>query len=187
MAHPGLEQRKTCCLRAERSRRPVPPRFMSEDTIRDFRIEKLRKLRELGKDPFLAERFDIDHSATELLETFKEGAKVSFAGRIVSLRIMGKAAFAHLSDGEGKIQVYLRKDDLSETDWECVALLDLGDHLGVTGELFLTKTEEKSIHARTVTPLSKALMAPPLGKKRTARFSTASPTSTSATDTVTST
>src|SRR5579872_6433764 len=100
---------------------------MSEEAIRDFRIEKLQKLRELGKDPFLSERFDSDLSATELLATFEEGKKVSFAGRIVSLRIMGKAAFAHLSDGDGKIQVYLRKDDLEPNDWEAVGLLDLGD------------------------------------------------------------
>ena len=139
---------------------------MSEDAIREFRIEKLRKLRELGEDPFLTERFDCDRSANELVENFEEGLKVSFAGRIVSLRIMGKAAFAHLSDGDGKIQVYLRKDDLSPSDWEAVDLLDLGDHLGVTGELFITKTGEKSIHARTVTPLSKALIPPPIGKEK---------------------
>ena len=139
---------------------------MSEDAIREFRIEKLQKLRELGKDPFLAERFAIDRSATDLIANFEEGVKVSFAGRITSLRVMGKAAFGHLSDGDGKIQVYLRKDDLSESEWEAVALLDLGDHLGVADELFVTKTGEKSIHARAVTPLSKALIPPPIGKEK---------------------
>lgn len=139
---------------------------MSEEAIREFRIEKLQKLRELGKDPFLTERFDVSHTASEMVEKFEEGLGVSFAGRIVSLRIMGKAAFAHVSDGEGKIQLYLRKDDLSEQDWEAVSLLDLGDHVGATGELFVTKTGEKSIHARTVTPLSKALVAPPIGKEK---------------------
>jgi lysyl-tRNA synthetase class 2 len=139
---------------------------MSEEAIRDFRVEKLQKLRALGKDPFEVEKITITHSATEMLDGFSEGVAVSFAGRIVSLRIMGKAAFAHLSDGDAKIQVYLRKDDLSEVDWEVVGLLDLGDHVGITGELFLTKTEEKSIHARTVTPLTKSLNPPPLGKEK---------------------
>ncbi|MHB8635049.1 MAG: lysine--tRNA ligase [Fimbriimonadaceae bacterium] len=139
---------------------------MSEETIREYRIEKLQGLRSLGKDPFLPERFDRERSASELLENFAEGQKVSFAGRIVSLRVMGKAAFTHLSDGDGKIQVYLRKDDLAEAEWGAVTLLDLGDHLGVTGELFVTKTGEQSIHARSLTPLSKALVAPPIGKEK---------------------
>jgi len=139
---------------------------MSEEVIREFRIEKLQKLRELGKDPFQAERFESDRSATDLIGRFEEGLKVSFAGRIVSLRLMGKAAFAHLSDGDGKIQVYLRRDDLTPSEWEAMELLDLGDHLGVTGELFVTKTGEKSVHARTLSPLSKALIPPPIGKEK---------------------
>jgi len=139
---------------------------MSEEAIREFRIEKLGKLRALGKDPFLTERFDSTHSADGMIEKFEEGLRVAFAGRIVSLRIMGKAAFAHLSDGDGKIQVYLRKDDLSADDWEAVALLDLGDHLGVTGDLFVTKTGERSIHVRTLAPLSKSLIPPPIGKEK---------------------
>lgn len=139
---------------------------MSEESIRDFRIEKLRKLREIGKDPFRAERFDRSDTASGLLANFEEGRQVAFAGRIVSLRLMGKAAFAHLSDGDAKIQVYFRKDDLPGPDWEAVDLLDLGDHAGVSGELFLTKTGEKSIHARSLTPLSKALIPPPIGKEK---------------------
>ncbi|MCH7945010.1 MAG: lysine--tRNA ligase [Armatimonadetes bacterium] len=135
---------------------------------REVRLEKLAKLRELGADPFSVERFDIDCSANELLERYDEleGKPVSFAGRVVSMRLMGKAAFAHLSDGDGRIQAYFKKDDLGEDAWEVFKLLDIGDHLGVAGEMFLTRTGEKSIHVRTLTPLSKSLQILPLGKEK---------------------
>lgn len=140
---------------------------MSEEpTLREVRLQKLARLRELGLDPYSVERFPVDKSAAGLLEGFEEGRSVSFAGRIVSLRLMGKAAFAHLSDGEGRIQAYFKRDDLGEVGWEAFGLLDIGDHLGVTGELFLTKTGEKSIHVRTMAPLSKALQPLPLGKEK---------------------
>ena len=79
---------------------------------------------------------------------------------------MGKAGFAHLSDGDAKIQCYFRKDDLTETEWELYGLLDIGDHVGVTGELFRTKTGEKSIHVRSLVVLSKSLQTLPIGKVR---------------------
>jgi lysyl-tRNA synthetase class 2 len=139
---------------------------MSEPTIRETRLAKLARLRELGLDPFLVERFDRPQTAAELLETFEEGREVSFAGRIVSHRLMGKAAFLHLSDGDGRIQIYLRRDDLTEPEWEAVDLLDLGDHLGVVGKLFVTKTGERSIHVERLTPLSKAIVPPPIGKEK---------------------
>ncbi|MCH7905696.1 MAG: lysine--tRNA ligase [Armatimonadetes bacterium] len=134
--------------------------------IREVKLEKLAKLRELGADPFSVERFDVDCSANELISQFEEGKAVSFAGRIVSMRMMGKAAFAHLSDGDGQIQGYFKKDDLGENAWAVFKLLDVGDHLGVTGELFVTRTGEKSIHVRTLTPLSKSLQSLPLGKEK---------------------
>ncbi len=137
-----------------------------EQSLREIRLEKLARLRELGADPFAVERFDVDGSAQSLLDGFAEGKSVSFAGRIVSMRLMGKAAFAHVSDGDGRIQGYFKRDDLGETAWEVFGLLDIGDHLGVTGELFLTKTGEKSIHVRTLTPLSKSLQTLPLGKEK---------------------
>ena len=140
---------------------------MSEElSLRDVRLQKLARMRELGHDPFLVERFDRTHSAKQMLEEYEEGKQVSFAGRVVSFRLMGKAGFAHLSDGDGKIQGYFRKDDLGETGWELYNLLDLGDHVGVTGTLFVTKTGEKSIHIQTLTPLSKSLQALPLGKEK---------------------
>src|SRR5476651_2207912 len=101
-----------------------------------------------------------------MLEEFEEGKQVAFAGRVVSFRLMGKAGFAHISDGEAKIQGYFRKDDLGELGWELYNLLDIGDHVGVTGYLFITKTGEKSIHVSAVTPLSKALHNVPIGKEK---------------------
>jgi lysyl-tRNA synthetase class 2 len=137
-----------------------------ELSLRDTRLAKLARLRELGLDPFLVERFDRPLGARTLLDGFEEGRDVSFAGRVVSYRPMGKAAFMHLSDGDDRIQVYLKRDEVSETEWEAFGLLDLGDHVGVTGKLFVTKTGEKSIHGATLLPLSKALVPPPIGKEK---------------------
>ncbi len=125
-------------------------------------------MRELGHDPFAQEKFTIDRSAQQMLDRFEglEGQHVSFAGRVVSYRLMGKAGFAHISDGDAKIQAYFRKDDLTEVEWELYQLLDIGDHIGFTGELFRTKTGEKSIHARSLTVLSKAIEPLPLGKEK---------------------
>jgi lysyl-tRNA synthetase class 2 len=139
---------------------------MSEESIREVRLGKLARMRELGHDPYAVEKFERTDSAKNLLDSFEEGKQVSFAGRIVSYRLMGKAGFAHISDGDGKIQGYFKKDDLGETGWELYNLLDLGDHVGVTGYLFVTKTGEKSIHVSTLTPLSKALHAIPIGKEK---------------------
>lgn len=150
---------------------------MSEDlSIREIRLEKLARLRELGFDPFAAERFESTDSAKGLLdrftefggelETADEKKTVSFAGRMVSQRIMGKAAFAHLSDGEGKIQGYFKKDEIGEGVWSAFELLDIGDHVGVTGTLFTTRTGEKSIHVAEMTILSKSLQSLPLGKEK---------------------
>jgi lysyl-tRNA synthetase, class II len=142
---------------------------MADDrSIREVRLEKLQRMRDVGCDPFKQERFVRSHSAREMLDQFEtlQGQPVSFAGRTVSYRLMGKAGFAHISDGDGKIQAYFRKDDLTETEWELYNLLDIGDHVGITGELFLTKTGEKSIHARSLIVLSKALEPLPLGKEK---------------------
>ncbi len=140
---------------------------MSEElSLRDVRLQKLARLRELGADPYRVERFERTDTAKGLLDGFVEEKTVRFAGRVVSYRLMGKAGFAHLSDGEGRIQGYFRKDDLGETGWEVFGLLDLGDHVGVEGRLFTTKTGEKSIYVTALTPMSKALHPLPLGKEK---------------------
>jgi len=142
------------------------PAMSEELSLRDVRLAKLQKMRELGHDPYRVEKWERTHSAKQMADEFEENLKVSFAGRIVSYRLMGKAGFAHISDGDGKIQGYFRKDALSEVGWELYNLLDIGDHVGVTGYLFLTKTGEKSIHIETLEPLSKALHNLPIGKEK---------------------
>ena len=128
-------------------------------------------MRELGHDPYRVENFKRTHSAKQLFEQFDDlslesGQELSFAGRVVSYRDMGKAGFAHISDGDGRIQGYFRKDELGETGWELYRLLDIGDHIGVTGYMFTTKTGEKSIHVKSLTPLSKCLDNLPIGKEK---------------------
>lgn len=150
-----------------------------EQSIRDLRLGKLAQLRELGMDPYAVERWDIDHSAADLKKRFdelapdpeatdeeKKSKNVSFAGRIVALRLMGKAAFAHIGDGDDKIQCYFKSNDLSDAEWEAFKLLDLGDHIGVSGYLFVTRTGEQSLHISSLQPLSKSLHNLPLGKEK---------------------
>jgi lysyl-tRNA synthetase class 2 len=140
---------------------------MSEElSIREVRLVKLQKMRELGHDPYRVEKWEKSHSAQQMLDEFEEDKPVSFAGRVVSYRLMGKAGFAHISDGDAKIQAYFRKDDLDEPGWELYNLLDVGDHVGVKGSLFLTKTGEKSIHVDELIPLSKCLHNLPIGKEK---------------------
>lgn len=140
---------------------------MSEElSLREVRLAKLDRMRELGHDPYRVEKYKRTHSAQEMLDQFEPELPVSFAGRVVSYRLMGKAGFAHISDGDARIQGYFRKDELGETGWELFNLLDIGDHIGVSGYLFVTKTGEKSIHIKEVVPMSKSLHALPIGKEK---------------------
>jgi lysyl-tRNA synthetase class 2 len=140
---------------------------MSDElSVRETRLRKLDRFRELGHDPYRIEKFPRPLSADQLLADFEEGRMVEFAGRVVSYRLMGKAGFAHISDGDGKIQGYFRKDDLGDVGWEIYNLLDIGDHIGLKGKLFVTKTGERSIHVEELVPLSKALHNVPIGKEK---------------------
>jgi lysyl-tRNA synthetase class 2 len=142
---------------------------MSEEkTVYEIRLEKLQRMRELGYDPYKIERFERTHTAHQLIEDFEklQSDPVRYAGRIVSIRQMGKAIFMHVNDGSSKFQIYLKKDDLGETLWEVAELLDIGDHLGVSGELFITKMGEKTIHVREMVPLSKCFHVLPVGKEK---------------------
>lgn len=147
---------------------------MAEDvSIREIRLQKLARMRELGHDPYAVESFPRSGSAKHILALFEgkdevalASTVVTFAGRVVSHRVMGKAAFAHLSDGDDRIQIYCKKDDLGEVGWELAGLLDIGDHVGVEGYLFITRTGEPSIHVSRIVPLSKSLQVLPIGKER---------------------
>lgn len=141
---------------------------MSDSEVRALRLEKLERLKELGHNPYLFEEHSHSHSAAEIRSDYSslEGKSVSFAGRVTSHRLMGKAAFFDLSKDGDRIQVYIKKDDVGELLWEVFGLVDLGDIVGVIGEVFTTKTGEISIHARELKVLAKCLHVLPLGKEK---------------------
>ena len=127
------------------------------------RREKLAELQANGKDPFTITKYDVtDHSA-DIKENVAEyeGKTVSVAGRMMSKRIMGKASFANISDLKGNIQLYVSRDSLGEEPYKEFTKLDIGDIIGVTGYVFITKTGETSIHVETLTLLSKSLQILP--------------------------
>ncbi len=124
-----------------------------------IRLDKLKAMQEAGQDPFEQVRFDQQHYSSDVIERFDEleSQTVSIAGRMLSKRIMGKASFAHLLDYKGGIQIYARRDDLGEEAYAAFKAYDIGDILGVVGTVFKTRTGEVSIHAVSITLLSKSL------------------------------
>ena len=128
-----------------------------------IRRQKLAALVEAGQNPYEITRYDVTHHSTEIVNNYDalEGQTVSIAGRMTSRRIMGKASFAHLLDGEGDIQIYVKKDDVGEEAYAAFKQDDLGDILGVRGIVFKTKTGEVSVHAQSVTLLCKSLKVLP--------------------------
>ena len=127
------------------------------------RHEKLAALKESGNDPFRITKFDFDNDSANIKANFQnlEGKTVKIAGRIIARRIMGKASFAGLSDNTGKIQLYVRRDDVGEEVYAAFKKWDIGDIVGVEGFVFKTQTEEISVHATSITLLSKSLLPLP--------------------------
>lgn len=134
------------------------------------RREKLKQLRNLGINPYPANLFPVDIMTTEIKKQFEEGKKVIIAGRLMSRRIQGKASFAELQDTEGRIQVYFNRDEICPGEDKVLyndvykKLLDIGDFIGVEGELFTTKVGEKTVLVKNFKLLSKALKPLPLPK-----------------------
>jgi lysyl-tRNA synthetase class 2 len=143
---------------------------LSEQEV--VRREKLSKLRELGINPYPADLFPVSHNSKQIKENFAEDKQVIIAGRLMSINIQGKASFAQLQDSEGKIQVYFNRDEICEgedkTKYNVVfkKLLDLGDFVGIEGELFTTKVGEKTVRVKDFSLLSKALKPLPLPKEK---------------------
>lgn len=141
---------------------------LSEQEI--VRREKLEKIRELGIDPYPAPLYPVDTKSTDVKENYEEGKEVCVAGRIMSIRIMGKASFAVIQDSEGKIQLYISRDDICPGEDKTLyndvlkKLLDIGDIIGIKGHLFTTQTGEKSVHATELTLLTKSLHPLPVVK-----------------------
>jgi len=141
---------------------------LSEQEI--IRREKLSKLQELGVNPYPANLFPVDHTSKEIKNDFEEGKKVIVAGRLMSSRIQGKASFATIQDSEGKIQLYINRDELCPDEDKTLyneiykKLIDLGDIVGIEGELFTTQVGEKTVRVKGLQLLSKSLRPLPLPK-----------------------
>ena len=127
------------------------------------RREKLAELQTNGKDPFQIVKFDVTHHSQEIKDAFEEleGKSVTIAGRMMSKRIMGKASFCNVQDLQGNIQSYVARDSIGVESYQDFKKMDIGDIVGITGEVFKTKTGEISIHASAVTLLSKSLQVLP--------------------------
>lgn len=132
-----------------------------------FRKEKLDSLRSMGVDPY-PYSVEVTHKSKQIIENPDElkGKRVTVAGRIVSMRRMGKASFFHIQDQDGKIQVYMKRDGVGERAYEVFGQLDIGDIVGIEGKVFVTKSGETSISASTLTLVSKSLRPLPGVKEK---------------------
>jgi lysyl-tRNA synthetase class 2 len=153
------------------------------------RLEKLAALKSAGRDPYIIERYDRLHTSAEILSGYSaleeaafdsalwsklrfgktegtDGPVTRFPGRLVARRPMGKASFAHVQDEEGRIQIYVRRDDIGEEAYEQFQDLDIGDIVGVEGFVFRTRTGETSVHVTSFTLLAKCLRPLPIGKEK---------------------
>ena len=131
--------------------------------LRKVRREKLADLQANGKDPFVITKYEQSHHSQEIKEHFEEleGKQVSIAGRMMSKRVMGKASFCNVQDLQGNIQSYVARDSIGEESYKDFKKFDVGDVIGIKGEVFRTKTGEMSIHAAEITLLSKSLQILP--------------------------
>ena len=131
--------------------------------LRKVRREKLADLQANGKDPFVITKYEQSHHSQEIKEHFEEleGKQVSIAGRMMSKRVMGKASFCNVQDLQGNIQSYVARDSVGEEAYKDFKKFDVGDVIGIKGEVFRTKTGEMSIHAAEITLLSKSLQILP--------------------------
>ncbi len=133
------------------------------NSLLQVRRDKLKELQESGNDPFRITKYDVTHHSTDVTEHFDtlEGQSVSVAGRIMSKRVMGKASFCHIQDLNGTIQCYVARDSIGEEAYKLFKKMDIGDIVGLKGEVFKTKTGEVSIHASEITLLTKSLQILP--------------------------
>ena len=139
---------------------------ISEEALseqRQVRREKLKNLQEAGRNPFLVEKWDVTAHSQDIKDNFEamEDQEVSVAGRIMAFRNMGKASFINIQDKQGRIQVYVKRDDIGAEEYQWFKKYDIGDILGIEGKVFKTKTGEVSVHATKVVLLSKSIQVLP--------------------------
>jgi len=148
---------------AEQNNQNHQPKEQDINQLLKVRREKLAALQEAGKDPFQITKFDVTHHSRDIKDHFEEteGKNVTVAGRIMSKRVMGKASFCNVQDLKGNIQSYVARDSIGEESYADFKKYDVGDIVGISGEVFKTKTGEISIHAASVTLLSKSLQILP--------------------------
>ena len=140
-----------------------------------IRLQKLLRLRQSGQDPFAIEKYERTHTAAQIVaedaahwqmpDEQREALSVSAAGRLTAHRTKGKVTFADIRDESGRVQMYVKRDDVGDAAFELFNELDLSDFVGVTGFPFVTRTGEPSLHVKTVTLLAKALRPVPFGKQ----------------------
>ena len=135
--------------------------------IMDFRLEKLDQLINNGINPYPV-KFNLTHGSNEIIENFSkyEGKSVVVAGRIMVIRKMGKASFFQIMDSSGRIQIFIRRDDIGDTNYSNFKLLDIGDFVGIEGEVFKTRTGEISIKTLVMTVLAKSIRPLPVVKEK---------------------
>lgn len=131
--------------------------------VLQVRRDKLKDLQEMGRDPFKISKYEVSHHSDEVIANYDslEDQRVSLAGRIMSKRVMGKASFMHLQDQNGRIQAYVKRDDIGVDEYKLFKTYDLGDIVGIEGFVFKTKTEEVSVHVEKLVLLSKSLQVLP--------------------------
>lgn len=131
--------------------------------VLQVRRDKLKDLQEMGRDPFKISKYEVSHHSDEVIANYDslEGQRVSLAGRIMSKRVMGKASFMHLQDQNGRIQAYVKRDDIGVDEYKLFKTYDIGDIVGIEGFVFKTKTEEVSVHVEKLVLLSKSLQVLP--------------------------
>ena len=141
----------------------APAQEQDINELRKVRLDKLQALQDAGQDPFVITKYNQSHHSKEIKDDFEalEGKTVSIAGRMMSKRVMGKASFCNVQDLQGNIQSYVARDSIGEEEYKAFKKLDIGDIIGITGEVFKTKTGEISIHASSLVLLSKSLQILP--------------------------
>ena len=140
-----------------------------DEKIYELRKQKLTQIQALGQETY-THKFEFTHTIPQILAEYTDKSAeqlaesrvaVRVAGRIMAIRLMGKAGFAHLQQSGQRLQIYVKKDDVGEKGFELYKLLDIGDHIGVRGYLFRTRTGELSIHVEEITFLAKDLLPLP--------------------------
>jgi lysyl-tRNA synthetase class 2 len=143
-----------------------------DENVYDLRRQKLKQIEALGQ-PAYRSKYEFTHTIPQILADYSEKTaeqlenprvNVRVAGRIMAIRLMGKASFCHLQQGGQRLQIYVKKDAVGDQGFELFKLLDIGDHIGVSGYLFRTRTGELTIHVEEITFLSKDLLPLPVGK-----------------------